>query len=375
MKAGWKCAGALLALALAACDGGGGGTEIHVGLAGSMGSAGGRAIRQAAELAVSEINARGGIGGRNLALVVMDDGGDPHRAIQVANELRDDPRIAAVIGHVNSAATLAAAAVYNDTDGGVVALSPTASSPEVTNAGPWTFRVSPSDLAYGPALARWGHARGVRRAAVLYANDEYGRGVAASFAGAFREAGGQVVSLDPFLTEMLGEGTGTEPYLRRALGRGMDALFIAGRAEDAVAIVPRVRALGYTGVVMGADGLLGIESEGSVGEGLFIGAAFFADAPDEAAARFAADYRTRFKQAPNADAALGYDAVQVIARALAEAGTDRERIRAYLEGIGTRHPAVEGVTGTIAFDRNGDVAQKAVAVGIVRGGNVVSAGR
>jgi branched-chain amino acid transport system substrate-binding protein len=245
----------------------------------------------------------------------------------------------------------------------------------VTHAGPWTFRVSPSDLAYGPALAQWSRARGVRRAAVLYANDEYGRGVAASFASAFRQGGGQVVGLDPYLTEMLAAGTGAEPYLRRALGRGMDALFIAGRAEDAAAIVPRVRALGYTGVVMGADGLLGIESEGSVGEGLFIGAAFFADAPDQAATRFAAEYRKRFKQEPNADAALGYDAMQVIARALAEAGTDRGRVRAYLEGIGTRHPPVEGVTGTIRFDRNGDVAQKEVAVGVVRGGTVVSAAR
>jgi branched-chain amino acid transport system substrate-binding protein len=199
--------------------------------------------------------------------------------------------------------------------------------------------------------------------------------VAASFAGAFRQGGGQVVSLDPYLTEMLAAGPGAEPYLRRALGRGMDALFIAGRAEDAAAIVPRVRALGYTGVVMGADGLLGIESEGRVGEGLFIGAAFFADAPDQAATRFAAEYRRRFRQAPNADAALGYDAVQVIARALAEAGTDRGRVRAYLEGIGTRHPAVQGVTGTIRFDRNGDVAQKEVAVGVVRGGTVVSAAR
>lgn len=371
---GWKRAGAVTVLALAAC-GRTGGDEIHVGLAGSMESAGGRAIRQAAELAVAQINARGGIDGRKLALVVKDDGGDTHKAIQVANELRDDPSVAAVIGHVNSGATLAAAPVYNDPDGGVVALSPTASSPEVTDAGPWTFRVSPSDLAYGPALAQWSRGRGVRRAAVLYANDEYGRGVAASFAGAFQKAGGQVVGMDPYLTEMLATGTGAEPYLRRALGRGMDALFIAGRAEDAAAIVPRVRALGYRGVVMGADGLLGIESEGAVGEGLFIGAAFFADAPHQAATRFAAEYRERFKQAPNADAALGYDAMQVIARALAEAGTDRGRIREYLEGVGTRHPAVEGVTGTIRFDRNGDVAQKAVAVGVVRGGSVVSAGR
>ncbi len=369
----WLIAGAMLALGSAACDGAGGG-EIRVGLAGSMGTAGGRAVRQGVQLAVDEINGRGGIGGRKVALVVKDDSGKAHQAIEVAQELRDDPGVVAVIGHINSGATLAAAPVYNDPRNGVVALSPTASSPEVTRAGRWTFRVSPSDLPYGPALARWGHARGQRRAAILYANDDYGRGVSASFASAFQAAGGQVISLDPYLTETLTTGTGAEPYLRRALARGMDALFIAGRAEDAVAILPWVRRLGYTGGVMGADGLLGIEAEGDVGEGLFIGAAFFADARGEAATRFVGEYRKRYGQAANADAALAYDAMLVVARALENAGTDRAGIRAYLEGIGSRHPAVEGVTGAIRFDRNGDVAQKEVAVGVVRGGTVVSAG-
>lgn len=375
MRLGRRTCGALLALlALGACGRGGGG-EIHIGLAGSMQSAGGRAVRQAAEMAVAEINARGGIDDRTVKLVVKDDGGAARGAIEAAHALRDDPNVLAVIGHINSGATLAAAPVYNDPDGGVAALSPTASSPEVTHAGPWTFRVSPSDLAYGPALAKWGLQRGQRRAAILYANDEYGRGVSASFAGAFRRDGGQVIAQDPYLTESLTKGSGAEPYLRRAMARGMDALFIAGRAEDAQAILPLVRRLGYSGIVMGADGLLGIEAEGAVGEGLFIGAAFFADARSEKAGRFVAEYQRRYKQPANADAALAYDAVQVIAAALAKGGADREGVRAYLEGIGSRHPAVEGVTGTIRFDRNGDVPQKEVAVGVVRGGTVVSAGR
>lgn len=351
------------------------GDEIRVGLAGSMGSTGGRAVRQAAELAVAQINARGGVGGRKLALVVKDDGGDAQRAIVVAGELRDDPAVVAVVGHVNSAATLAAASVYNDPRRGVAELSPTASSPQVTEAGAWTFRVSPSDLAYGPALARWSRAQGQRRAAVLYVNDDYGRGVATSFADAFRREGGQVVEADPYLPETLEGAVGAEPYLRRALTRGIDALFIAGTAADAEKILPVVRRLGFNGRVMGADGLLGIESSGTVGEGVFIAAAFFADAPGDAARRFVEEYRQQYHQPPNADAALAYDAMTVVARALAEAGADRERIRDYLEGIGTRTPPVQGVTGTIRFDRNGDVAGKDVAVGMVRGGTVVSAPR
>jgi len=373
MRGGWMM-GAALAVVLAACSGGEGG-EIRVGLAGPMQEAGGRSVRQGAELAVEEINARGGAGGRRVALVVKDDGGESRKAIEVAAELRDDPTVAAVVGHVNSSATLAAASVYNDPRHGIVALSPTASSPAVSEAGPWTFRVSPSDLAYGPALARWSRGQGDRRAAVLYANDEYGRGVAASFADAFRRERGVVVEADPYLAEMLGEAGGAEPYLRRAIGRGIDVLFIAGRAADAEAMLPTVRRLGYAGRVMGADGLLGIESSGSVGEGLFIAAAFFADARGEAASRFVAEFQRKYGQPPNADAALGYDAMQVIGRALAEAGGDRERIRDYLQSIGGRAPAVEGVTGTIRFDANGDVPRNEVAIGVVRGGALVSTAR
>lgn len=83
---------------------------------------------------------------------------------------------------------------------------------------------------------------------------------------------------------------------------------------------------------------------------LWAAAAFFADAESEAARRFTTEYQRRFGQPANTDAALGYDALQVVARALTGAGSDRVRIREYLEQVGRRHPAVEGVTGTIRFD-------------------------
>jgi branched-chain amino acid transport system substrate-binding protein len=377
MKLGWRMPAAALALVmLAGCRGGAnGGGEIVIGLAVPLNRPGGIAVRRAAELAVQEINDAGGIDGRKLMLEIKDDGGNPEQAITVAQELRDDPRVVAVVGHVNSSTTLKASSVYNDPRGGVAAVSPTASSPELTQAGPWTFRVSPSDLAYGPALAEFGRARGYRRAAILYANDEYGRGVSRSFASAFVRQGGQVVGTDPYDAETVA-GTGSpEPYLRRALGRGMDALFIAGTADDAQAILPVVRRLGYTGPVLGADGLLGVEAAEGIAEGTYIGAAFFADARQEAAARFVAAFQEKYQLGANADAALGYDAVQVIAAALRQAGPNRARVREYLEGIGTRNPPVEGVTGTIRFDSAGDVPDKMVAVGVVRGGTVVSVPR
>lgn len=368
-----RAVAALCLVVLSACAGDGG--TIHIGVAVPHGTAGGRAVENAVKMAVAEANERGGIGGRRVELVFKDDGGKPDQAIQVASELRGDPRVVAVIGHVNSAATLAAAAIYNDEAEGVVELSPTASNPDITHAGPWTFRVSPSDLAYGPELAHWlAGKRNLRRAAVLYGNDDYGRGVAESFGEAFRKDGGTVVAADPYLPEMLAGPDGARVYLARALGRGMDALVIAGTADDARRIIASARELGYRGPVVGADGLLGIEAMGAAAEGTYIGAAFFADAPAEPVRRFVEDYTRRFGEQPNADAALGYDATRVVLRALAEGGTNRRAVRDYLAGIGSRTAAFQGVTGDIRFDANGDPADKAVAIGVVRGGQVVAAG-
>jgi branched-chain amino acid transport system substrate-binding protein len=359
-------------LLAAGCDAGGD-DAIRLGVAVPADSTGGRSVQRGVALAVEEFNRAGGVGGRRVELEVRDDGGAADRAIAVAAELRDDPRVAAVIGHVNSSTTLAAAGVYNDPGNGVLEISPAASSPRLSAAGPWTFRVSPTDLAYGPAIARWLAGRGVRRAAVLYLNDEYGRPLAESFAAAFAAGGGTVVARDPFLPEVLEDDEAMRAYLARALGRGMEALVIGGTADNARRIVPAARRAGHRGIIIGADGLLGLEESGAAVDGTFLSAAFFADSRSPEAARFVRSYAERWGELPNADGALAYDAARVVLRALAEGGTGRREVRDYVAGIGTATPPYQGATGSIRFDRNGDAADKAVAVGVVRDRKVAAA--
>ncbi|MEP6689149.1 MAG: ABC transporter substrate-binding protein, partial [Gemmatimonadales bacterium] len=127
---------------------------VRIGVAGSFSDPIGLPMRQAAELAAEEINAAGGINGRRLELVTRDDYADPDSAVFVAGDLYDSD-VSAVVGHLFSGMTLAAAPVYNGGDDPVVAISPSSSSPDVTAAGDWTFRVCPSDLAHGTVLAHW----------------------------------------------------------------------------------------------------------------------------------------------------------------------------------------------------------------------------
>ena len=377
---------ALAALALpllfAACGRDGGGGEIVIGVAGPITKANGRSMKLAAEMAAAEINAAGRVRGRPIRLEFGDDEGDASKAIEVARALRGNPEVVAVVGHVNSAASLKAAGIYNAAAGSegdpVAQISPASSSPQLTQAGEWTFRVCPTDLEFSPVLAQWAAQRlGSRRAAVLYANDDYGQGVRASFEDAFRRGGGQVVSADPYLPAVYDRDDALDPYLVRAIRRGADALVIGGQAAEGTKIIAAARRLGYTGPILGSDGLTGVKDAGPVAEGVFVSSAFLPDRDSEKARKFVAEYQRRYNELPDHRGAMAYDVVYLLRDAIERVGTDRRAIRDYLARVGAEggNPAFEGVSGTIRFDENGDAKGKEVAVGVVRGGRLVSAGR
>src|SRR5687768_11474629 len=189
---------------------------IRIGLAGSLSDPVGVPMKRAAELAVEEINAAGGIQGRPLELVQRDDYADADSAVFVATDLYEAD-VSAVIGHLFSSTTLAAAPIYNGGEDPVAAISPSSSSPDVSTAGDYTFRICPSDLAHGTALARWVYdTLRLERGAVLYLNDQYGRGVRQTFVRDFTRRGGVLASIDPYL----GDTPDVGPYLDRIAKSG-----------------------------------------------------------------------------------------------------------------------------------------------------------
>lgn len=364
--------GALLALGCGDSD-----APIHLGVAGPMEQESGRSMHNAARMAVEEINEAGGVNGRALALVVHDDHGTGEGAIAAALELRGDERIVAVVGHINSGATQAAAEIYNEPGDGLVELSPTSSSPRISDAGPWTFRVCPTDLQHGGSLAAQAHGPlGARRVAVLYENDAYGRGVLETFTAAFERLGGTVVARDPVLSGVDSEQAerDVDPYLERSLMRGAEAIVIGGQAGAGLGILRAARARGFEGPVLGADGLTGIRSAGELAEGIFVSSAYLPDRATAASRAFVVAYEQRFEEQPDHRAAMAYDAVRLLARVIEEAGTDREAIRDALAQVGRERPAFAGVTGPIGFDERGDLLRTDVTVGVVRDGRLVSTG-
>jgi branched-chain amino acid transport system substrate-binding protein len=342
---------------------------IRIGLAGSLSDPVGVPMKNAAELAVEEINAAGGIDGRPLELLQRDDYADPDSAVFVATDLYE-AGVSAVIGHLFSGTTLAAASVYNSGPDPVVAISPSSSSPDVSTAGDYTFRICPSDIAHGAALARWVYdTLGLHRGAVLYLNDQYGRGIRQTFVRDFSRRGGVLQSIDPYLGDIPHVG----PYLDRLVKTGgADFLVVAGNRSEAEEILRQARRRGLTMPVLGGDGLEGIEAAGTLAEGVYLTSAYLPTLATDANKMFLQAYRKKFPTAglPNQPAAATYDAVYLLREVIGRAGTKRQAVRRELARVGSGAPAFRGVTGIVAFDSRGDVPSQRVYVGVVRDGAV-----
>jgi len=327
-------------------------------------------MRHGAQLALAELNAQGGIRGRPVEFVVADDSGSDDAAVRVAQQLYGNPKVVAVVGHLASGTSLSAAQVYGADPTPLVMVTPSATSPDLSGVSPYVFRLCPTDIRYGTALARFARqSLGARRAAIIFGSNAYGRGFRNTFRSEFAALGGKVVEEDPYIPAIFS----IEPYLTHLNREGIDVLVLAVEAGGAEMTLRQIRAVGAHWPVLGGDALAGIEAAGDVAEGIQLPAAYLPDAPGARNSAFVTAYTKAYPgERPDSRSAGAYDAVKVIARAIEARGADREEIRDYLAGMGRRVPAMDGVTGRIAFDSSGDVPVKEVVIGMVHNGRLVT---
>ena len=336
--------GAVIAV-LTACTGSS--RPIVVGAAGPWKEAYGAMNKMGIDLAVEEINAHGGVRHRPLRVLEQDDEGQGTKAAQVAADFVADRELVAVIGHVNSGAMVAAAHVY---DGELPAVATTATSPELTGISRWTFRVISSDSSNGIALARFADKLGRRRAAIVYENNSYGRGLADSFQKAFA---GEIVSVDP-----IPEGkSDIEPFISYYAREKADIIFVAGTDASGLTLLREARRQGLHADFLGGDGWTGVVSDTAASNGVYVGAPFSAEDPRPEAQSFVRSFRQKYERLPDGNAALAYDATRLIAAAIEAVGPDRKRIRDWLAGL-DEQSAFHGVTGEIRFQADGDPVGK-----------------
>jgi branched-chain amino acid transport system substrate-binding protein len=319
--------------------------------------------RQGIELAVSELNAAGGIRGRPLEIRWTDDGASGHDAVATATHLVADRSVLGVIGHMNSDAMLAAAPIY---DGHLVAVSPAATSPDLSGISPWIFRVIASDSVTGATLAHFAtDGLKARQAAVLYENNAYGRGLARAFQTRF---GGTVSFYTPI--DANEADFGYEPYIT-TLGRlHPDVVFVAGLTTSGTAILHEAKRQRLGAAFIGGDGWTGINADTADAENVYVATPFVNSDARAAVQQFVTAFQARYHTMPEEDAALAYDATRLLATAIATAGPRRGAVREYLTTLDATHAYV-GVTGAYHFLGSGDPADHPFVIARVHRGALV----
>jgi branched-chain amino acid transport system substrate-binding protein len=322
-------------------------TQYVIGAAGPQQLAYGKQNQRGIDLAVAEINRAGGIHGVPLRVVVRDDKASGVDAAKVAAEFVANRDVIAVVGHVGSGAMVSAARVYHS--GGLPAIGTAPSSPDLTGMSPWVFRMITSDSVNGVTLARFASSLSTPlgrpvRAAVLYINDAYGRGLAEAFERSFQ---GDIVSADP-----VGTDEPLEPYVAYYKRLQPDVIFAATVDDIGIPLLDEARRQHLTAMFLGGDGWQGVVTD-SAAEGVYVGTPFTAQNPDTAVQRFVAAFQAQYGVAPDAYAALAYDATKLVAQAIAAVGPNRKKVRAYLASLRDGHP-FHGVTGVTHFASTND---------------------
>lgn len=339
------------------------GSELGIGVALDPKRAGMQTIYNGVQLAVTQLNAQRG--DRPAFTMVR---GDPNVSdpIRIADSLRENAQVVGVVGHPESGTTLDAIDEYADTKNGgrnaVVAVSPTGTSPALSGANRWLFRVCPSDLHISRVVARFVlDSLRAGRASILYRNDAYGKDWSKSFAEEYRAGRGVVVQRDPYVAGV----TLWDAYAEYIKKLNPDVILFPGSAEDAVLALRAMRAVGVTVPLVGGDAVSGIEANAAEFPTARYAAFFLARrATTPEAKAFIEAYRAAFKDDPDQRAALAFDAAMLIGRAALEVGGDRAKIRDFIESVGKPggRPRMIGAAGPIAFDDKHDAIDKPVAI-------------
>ena len=369
-------------MALAMCFGmlaGCGGSEkssdtIQLGLTGPLTgpyAIYGLAAARGAEIAVEEINAKGGI---QFEFKYEDDEGDGEIAVNAYNSLMDWG-MDVLVGTVTSGACIAVAAeTYADR---VFTITPSASSADVTAGNDNVFQVCFSDPNQGSGSAVYmANNMPGAKIAIIYRNDDpYSQGIRDTFVA---EAANQGLSI-------VYEGTFTEDtqtefsvQITAAQSAGADTIFLPIYYQPASVILNQANQMGYAPTFFGVDGMDGILTmenfDTSLAEGVMLLTPFSADAEDEMTKSFVKKYQEAHGEIPNQFAADGYDAVYILYQALQAAGCTADMSAEELcEKLVAVMPTItySGLTGQgLTWNAEGEVSKDPLAVVIQDGAYV-----
>ncbi len=293
-----------------------------------------------AQLAVDEINAAGGVGGRKLELVVEDGKCNPKDAAQAGNKLINVDKVPVIFGGLCSGETTAVAPVAEQNK--VLLISGCSSAPSITTAGEYVFRSYPSDLHQGKFAAEYVYNKlGKKKVATLAVLGDYGTGIKNAFEAAFKQLGGEIVLSQDYAQD----ARDLKAQLTKVKGSGAELLYFVGYTEASIAGLKQAKELGLNLPMLGGDAWDDSKIHAnSFAEGMMY-TVYSANTSDA--------WKAKLKDKggnPTVCVPRTYDNVKLVSSLMKQAGPDATKLKDALYGV-KDYP---GEAGPITFDGNGD---------------------
>jgi branched-chain amino acid transport system substrate-binding protein len=320
---------------------------------------------KAIQLAFDEVNAAGGINGRKLKLLIGDDAGAPKEAHKLATKLVADPNVLAVIGHWNSASTVATRNVYNGA--GVPVLTDSVKKIITDGTTPYLFRILPSDQSEAEKIAEYVfHKLHIKKIAIIYVNNDYSVGMKDYFSERIQRIGGEVTAVETFFEGRTGDFTAE---LKKIKNSEPDGIFISGYYVEVAQIAREARSLGINLPIICPNGINSeelIHLGGAAVEGIKFNGFFYSGIKQNGSEEYAKNFKIRYGIETDTFAALAYDSAHMLINAIRKNGASREGIYQYLVEM-KEYP---GVAGTVSFDATHDAEIKMITL-TVKDGKIV----
>jgi len=317
---------------------------------------------KAIQLAFDQINSTGGINGRKLTLRIGDDASSPKEAYKLAVTTAADPKVIAVIGHFNSASTLAARNVYNGA--GIPVITDSVNKGITDGTTPYLFRILATDQFAAEQLAEYAfHKLHLKKFAIIYVNNDYSKDMKEYFRKKVRQLSGEITTMEIFFEER------TKNFnleLERIKQSQPDAIFFVGYYKEAALIARQARFLGITAPIISTDGISSLELihlGGEAVEGIRFNGSFHPSIIQNGSDQFSRDFKARYGKEPDTYAALAYDSAQILIDGIRKNGPSREHIYDYLSNL----KDFPGITGNITFDDKHQVQAKIIILTVKNG--------
>lgn len=278
------------------------------------------------EIALEEINEKGGINGRPLELLFEDSQSDPKQAANIAQKFVSDERVVAQLGDFTTTATWASSPIYQNA--GLVQLAFTPSHPELTKPGDYVFQLSPTQKDEAKALADVALDKlQARKIAIIHLNTDFGKAVRDMASEQITQKGGQILTTESYLPT----DKDFKAQLTKIKELKPDLIILGSYYNDAALIVKQAKDLGIDGPFLStaavhSPALLSLGGEAV--EGLITLSVFDLEKPGPTLKGFTEKYQAKFGSSePDTFAVQAYDALRLIANAIEKGDGSRQSIR------------------------------------------------